>query len=243
MVYAAILAAAAIAAAGAGYQAHREALLLRADPETIPGNRKLMQFALPRGAAKFQLNCAHCHGASGRGDRTRGIPDLTDDDWLFGAGLVGEIERVVAYGIRSYNPKSWNLARMPGFARAQPSAADPKILPLSPGDIRDVVEYLIALQKGPADPAAASRGAQIYNGAGGCFDCHSHDGRGDSAIGAPNLTDKITLYGDGSREAMIDSVANGRQGICPAWINRLNPAAIREVAVYVYMLSHNPQVD
>jgi cytochrome c oxidase cbb3-type subunit 3 len=234
---------AAIAAAAAGYHAHREALLLRTDPDLIPANRSLLQFALSRGAASFQASCAGCHGASGQGDRTRGIPDLTDDDWLFGTGSVSEIERVVAYGIRSYNPKSWNLARMPGFARARPSDTDPKILPLSPGDIRDVVEYLVSLQKGSADPAAASRGAQIYNGVGGCFDCHSLDGRGDSAIGAPDLADKVTLYGDGGREALIDSVANGRQGICPAWINRLNPATIREIALYVYMLSHNARVD
>jgi cbb3-type cytochrome c oxidase subunit III len=242
MAYAAILIAAG-AAAAAGYHAHREALLLRTDPDAIPANRSLLQFALARGAAKFQASCASCHGAAGRGDRTRGIPDLTDDEWLYGTGSVGEIERVVAYGIRSYNPKSWNLAHMPGFARARPSASDPKILPLSPGNIRDVVEYLVSLQKGSADAAAALRGAQIYNGAGGCFDCHSLDGRGDSAIGAPNLADKITLYGDGSREALIDSVANGRQGICPAWSHRLNPAAIREIALYVYMLSHNARED
>jgi cytochrome c oxidase cbb3-type subunit 3 len=243
IVYAAILAA-AVALAAAGYHAHREGLLLRTDPEAIPANPGLMQFALPRGAAQFQANCAICHGESGRGDRSRGNPDLTDNDWLFGTGSVGDIERVVAYGIRSYNPKGWNLVRMPGFARLRPSATDPNVLPLSPGNIRDVVEYLIVLQKGAVDPAAASRGAQIYGGAGGCFDCHSPDGRGDPAVGAPNLTDTITLYGDGSREALIDSVANGRQGICPAWINRLNPAAIREIALYVYTLSHrNAQVD
>ena len=243
ILYAAILAA-VVSLAAAGYHARREGLLLRIDPEAIPANPELVRFALPRGAAKFQANCASCHGESGRGDSSRGIPDLTDDDWLFGTGLVGEIERVVAYGIRSYNPKGWNLARMPGFAQLRPSATDPNILPLSPGNIRDVVEYLIVLQKGDADPGAASRGAQIYGGAGGCFDCHSQDGRGDPAIGAPNLTDKITLYGDGSREALVDSVANGRQGVCPAWIDRLNPAAIREIALYVYMLSHrNAQVD
>jgi cytochrome c oxidase cbb3-type subunit 3 len=242
-VYAAIVIAVAAATAVAVYDAHREAQLLRADPETIPGNNKMLQFALSRGAAKFRAKCADCHGASGKGDRARGVPDLTDNDWLFGSGMVGEIERVVAYGIRSYNPKSWNLARMPGFARPQPSPTDAKILPLSPGNIKDVVEYLIHLQKGSGDPAAAARGAKIYSGSGGCFDCHSSDGRGDSAIGAPNLTDKITLYGDGSREALLDSVSNGRQGICPAWINRLDPAAMREVALYVYMLSHNAKVD
>ena len=78
----------------------------------------------------------------------------------------------------------------------------------------------------------------MYSGEGGCYDCHSADGKGDAAIGAPNLADKVTLYGDGSREALFESIANGRQGVCPAFVNRLHPAAIREVALYVYLLSH-----
>jgi cytochrome c oxidase cbb3-type subunit III len=237
MVYAAVLIVAAAAVSMAVYRGYRESQLLRADPETIPGNDRLMQFAATRGAAQFRSHCAGCHGASGKGDPLRGMPDLTDDDWLFGSGMVGEIERVIAYGIRSDHPKAWNLARMPGFARPHPSATDPKILPLSPGDIRDVVEYLIHLQKGPADFAAASRGERIYGGAGGCFDCHTLDGRGDSAIGAPNLTDGITLYG-GGREALFNSIADGRQGICPAWVNQIDAAAMREIALYVYSLSH-----
>ena len=128
------------------YNGHREAQLLRADPDAIPGNPPLIQFAATRGAAKFRSHCASCHALAGRGDPVRGIPDLTDGDWLFGSGMVSEIERVVAYGIRSNNPKAWNLARMPGFARAQPSPTDAKIVPLSPGNIRDVIEYLIYLQ-------------------------------------------------------------------------------------------------
>jgi cytochrome c oxidase cbb3-type subunit III len=238
ILYIALLMGGAAAVALTTYNGHREAQLLRADPDSIPGNRALMQFAATRGAAKFRSHCASCHAAAGNGDPVRGIPDLTDSDWLFGSGMVSEIERIVAYGIRSNNPKAWNLARMPAFARAQPSPADAKIVPLSPGNIRDVIEYLIFLQRGSADAAAASRGAQVYSGVGGCYDCHSPDGKGDPAIGAPNLVDKVTLYGDGSREALFDSIANGRQGVCPAFINRLHPAAIREVALYVYSLSH-----
>jgi cytochrome c oxidase cbb3-type subunit III len=236
-VYAAVLIVAAAALSMAVYRGYRESQLLRADPETIPRNVQLMQFAATRGAAGFRSHCASCHGASGKGERLLGAPDLTDDDWLFGTGMVSEIERVIAYGIRSNHPKAWNLARMPGFARPHPSPTDPNILPLSPGDIRDLVEYLIFLQTGSADSAAASRGGRIYGGAGGCFDCHTPDGGGDSAIGAPNLTDGITLYG-GSREALFDSIADGRQGICPAWVNRIDAAAMREIALYVYSLSH-----
>jgi cytochrome c oxidase cbb3-type subunit III len=237
IVYAAVLIVAAAAVSTAVYRGYRESQLLRADPEAIPGNEQLMQFAVMRGAAQFRSHCAGCHGVSGKGAPLRGTPDLTDDDWLFGAGRVGEIERVIAYGIRSNHPKAWNLARMPGFGRPRPSPTDPRILPLAPVDIRDVVEYLIYLRKGSADSAAAARGGQIYGGTGGCFDCHAPDGRGDSAIGAPNLTDGITLYG-GSREALFDSIADGRQGICPAWVNKIDAAGVREIALYVYSLSH-----
>jgi cytochrome c oxidase cbb3-type subunit 3 len=64
------------------------------------------------------------------------------------------------------------------------------------------------------------------------------DAKGDSAIGAPNLTDRVTLYGDGSRESLSMSIAYGRHGMCPAWVTRIGPAGIREVAIFVYSLSH-----
>jgi cytochrome c oxidase cbb3-type subunit 3 len=101
-----------------------------------------------------------------------------------------------------------------------------------------VVEFMIQLQGRPAATAAATRGARLFLGTAGCYDCHATDAKGDSAIGAPNLTDRITLYGDGSRESLAASVAYGRHGMCPAWVGRLPSASIREAAVFVYSLSH-----
>ena len=215
-----------------------EARLLRADPAVLPSDAALMDFARLPGADLFEAHCASCHGLTGRGDSARGVPDLTDDEWLYGNGEVAEIERVIDSGIRTYRPKSWNLAIMPAYARPRPSRRDAGIAPLAPGDIRDVVEFLIRAQGRAADPAAALRGAAIYSGRGGCFDCHAADAKGDPAIGAPNLTDGITLYGDGSREALAMSVSYGRQGVCPSWSERIAPAGVREVALYVYSLSH-----
>jgi cytochrome c oxidase cbb3-type subunit 3 len=68
-------------------------------------------------------------------------------------------------------------------------------------------------------------------------DCHAVDARGDSAIGAPGLMGPSWIYGDGSRQALSASIAQGRHGVCPAWIDRFNPTAIREVAMYIYALS------
>ncbi len=217
-----------------------EGRLLRTDPGAIPANAPLVAFASVRGEALFDAHCAACHGTEGRGDPGRGVPDLSDADWLYGAGSVSDIEQVIKYGIRSFHPKAWNLAIMPAYGTAQPSARDNKIQPLMPADIRDLVEFLIDQQGRSADSAAAVRGARLFAGGGGCFDCHASDGRGDSAIGAPNLTDGITLYGDGSRESLSMSIAYGRHGVCPAWAARIRPAGIRELAVFVYSLSHRP---
>jgi len=214
------------------------ARLLRSDPNAIPAAQALMTFARSRGEQLYTANCSICHGPRGLGDAQRGIPNLSDDDWLYGTGQVSDIEQVIRYGIRSYHPKAWNLAIMPSYAAAQPNARDSSIPPLSPANIRDVVEFLIQLQGPGADAAAAARGGAIFSGAGGCYDCHGVDAKGDSAIGAPNLTDGITLYGDGSRQSLTMSISYGRAGICPAWAGRLNAAEIRELAVFVYSLSH-----
>lgn len=229
---------ATLAAVVLGYSAHREARLLRLDPGAIVLGSAPAELARALGRPLFETRCAGCHGARGRGDPGRGIPDMTDADWLYGSGSVGDIEQIVRYGIRSHHPKSWDLAFMPAYATPHPSARDPRIEPLTPGDIRDVVERLMQLQGSPSDAASAARGALIFLGRGACYDCHAADAKGDPAIGAPNLTDRITLYGDGSRESLRRSIAGGRHGMCPAWEGRLSAAAIREVSIFVYSLSH-----
>ena len=219
------------------YLSGRESRLLRADPDSITGNPALMAFALSRGEPLFEMHCAACHGTQGQGDTERGVPALNDGDWLYGTGAVSGIEQVAKYGIRSYHPRAWNLAIMPAYATPRPSPRDSRIPSLSPQEIRDLVEFLFRAQGRAADAAAAARGAALFAGAGGCYDCHAVDAKGDSAIGAPDLTDQVTLYGDGSRESLSMSIGYGRHGMCPAWVNRIDPAGIREVAAFVYSLS------
>jgi len=219
---------------------HLDGSLLRADPNAIPTNAALVAYARPRGHALYDLYCASCHGKEGGGDSGRGIPDLSDNDWLYGTGTVGDIEQIIRYGIRSYHPKTWNLAIMPAYATPKPSVAEPQIPSLSPANIRDLVEFLFLAQGRAADGPAAARGTAIFHGVGGCYDCHSGDAKGDSAIGAPNLTDGTTLYGDGSRDALAMSIAYGRHGVCPAWVTRISATGIRELAVFVFSLAHFP---
>jgi cytochrome c oxidase cbb3-type subunit 3 len=170
-----------------------------------------------------------------------GVPDLRDADWLYGSGRVIEIEKVVLYGIRAGNSKGWDLASMPAFATAKPYDKY-KIDPLTPAEIDDVTEFLYSQRHSDADSAAAERGRHVYASLsrGLCWDCHAPDAKGDSAVGAPNLTDAVWLYGDGSRPSIRQSIGYGRKGHCPAWVGKLSFATIRAIALYTYSLSHPP---
>jgi cytochrome c oxidase cbb3-type subunit III len=213
-----------------------EGRLLRTDPISIPDRPVLMQFARERGEPLFQNHCAACHGTHGEADPKRGVPSLADREWLYGAGLVSDIEQVIKYGIRSHHPKAWNLAVMPAYATPFP-ARDANIKPLTPAKIRDLVSFLQQEQGFATEPLGAARGARLFTGPAGCYDCHAADAKGDSAIGAPNLTDRSALYG-GDEASLTMSISYGRHGMCPAWIGRMTAAGIRETSVYVYSLSH-----
>jgi len=206
--------------------------LMMMSPDRVARDQELNRYAVTAGRRAFAAHCASCHGLSLAGDRLRGVPNLADSDWLYGTGRVSEIERIILYGIRSGQPKAWNLASMPAFATADPYNAY-KIAPLTPREVNDVSAYVFAFQHKPIDAAAVARGALVFRGRGQCFDCHGPDARGDPAIGAPDLTDDIWLYGDGSMQSIGLSIAQGRAGACPPWIGTISAATIRAIAVYV----------
>ena len=210
-----------------------EARLLRAEPEAIAARPDLERYALAKGGPDYRRYCATCHGADLKGDRSRGVPNLVDRDWLYGSGGVAEIQQTITYGIRSGSPKSRSLAVMPAFAHPDPAGRE-KVNALSPAEIGDLVDFLFSIEGRPADSSAAARGAALYSDKGICYDCHSRDVQGDQAIGAPNLADNIWLYGNGSREALFRSISQGRAGVCPAFEHRLSPAALRAIAVFVH---------
>ena len=214
----------------------QRARFLMASADTIPGDPGLLSYAMARGASAYTEHCASCHGARMQGDPVRAVPNLVDDDWLYGTGRITEIEHVILYGIRSGNSRGWDLAHMPAFAAPHPYNLY-AIASLRPGEIDDVTNYVLSFQQAPADAAAVERGKRIFHDTskGNCTDCHGSDAKGDSAIGAPDLTDRIWLRGDGSRQTVEDSIAYGLAGRCPSWSAALSPVTVRALAVYVHM--------
>ena len=69
-----------------------------------------------------------------------------------------------------------------------------------------------------------------------CVPCHGAEGKGNPALGAPNLTDDAWLYGDSLAE-IAASVRAGRSGVMPAWRERLGEENATLVAAWVYAQS------
>ncbi len=180
----------------------------------------LLRFAMAEGAAAFQANCAPCHGRGAQG--FTGYPNLNDDEWLWG-GTVDEIQQTIAFGIRS-DHKDTRISQMPRFGLDKL---------LDETQIGDTVEYVLSLTNRSTQPAAATRGKQLF--ADNCASCHGDDGKGQKDQGAPDLTDAIWLYGD-SRQAIAESIRTGRGGMMPAWAGRLDPVTLKSLAIYVHSL-------
>jgi cytochrome c oxidase cbb3-type subunit 3 len=186
---------------------------IRQDPE-------LLEFALAGGRAAFGDNCAPCHGTGAQG--SAGYPNLNDDDWLWG-GTLDDIEQTLKYGVRSGHDEA-RANQMPAFLRDEV---------LDSGQVDDAVQYVLSLSGRAEDNGAAERGAAIF--AENCTSCHGEDARGLAEYGGPNLTDGIWLYG-GDKATIRQTVANSRSSVMPAWDRRLDPATIKQLAIYVHSL-------
>lgn len=159
----------------------------------------------------YANNCSTCHGSDARG--APGFPNLTDGDWLFGGG-EDTVTATIAYGRNSVMPP-WGGV-------------------LGEQDIEEVVAYVLQLSgqavPGPLAAAGAARFATY------CVACHGFDGTGMQAVGAPNLTDDIWLYG-GTAEAVRDVITAGRTHMMPAQLELLGPDRVRLLATYVLGLA------
>ena len=185
----------------------------------IVNDPQLVEFARAQGRVAFADNCAPCHGAGGGG--AKGYPNLNDDDWLWG-GKIAEIEQTIRHGARSGDEKA-HQGNMPAFGRDGI---------LKPAQISAVADFVRSLSGLPTEKSAdLAQGKKVF--ADNCALCHGADGKGNRELGAPNLTDKIWLYGS-DKETIVQGIFNGRGGTMPAWEGRLSEPIIKSLVVYVY---------
>jgi cytochrome c oxidase cbb3-type subunit 3 len=164
----------------------------------------------------FALNCSSCHGSDARG--AKGFPNLTDQDWLWG-GSEQTVYQTIAQGRNN---------AMPGWGPV-----------LGADGVEQVLAYVLSLSgrelKGPAASAnfvAAGKGRFTTM----CSACHGADGKGNQALGAPNLTDSVWLHG-GSVDDIRETITKGRSNAMPAHLGRLGDTKVRLLAAYVLSLS------
>lgn len=170
--------------------------------------------AMAIGERLFMNNCAQCHGSDARG--SRGFPNLADRDWLWG-GEPEAIRTSIADG---------RVGVMPPMGAAVGGAED----------VRAVAHYVLSLSGSPHDSLQAAIGRTKY---GACAACHGADGKGNTAMGAPNLTDDIWLHGWGL-EAIVRIINEGKTNAMPGQSDKLTEAQIHVLTGYVWGLSGRP---
>ena len=177
-------------------------------PEVVAADPQAMAI----GERLFMNNCAQCHGSDARG--SKGIPNLTDGDWLHG-GAPATIKETLTKG---------RMGNMPPMAAAVGSAED----------VRNVAQYVLSLSGSPHDSVQAALGKPKF---AVCAACHGADGKGNQALGAPNLTDDIWLHGYGEA-AILAMINNGKVNQMPAQAEKLTEAQIHVLASYVWGMSN-----
>ena len=164
------------------------------------------------GERMFMNYCAQCHGSDARGNR--GFPNLTDGDWLHG-GDPATIKATIMQG---------RVGQMPPMGAALGSDKD----------VEAVAHYVRNLSGLTADPIQVAFGKPKF---GACVACHGAEGKGNPMLGAPNLSDKVWLYG-GSAETVMETIRKGRTNTMPAFGEFLGEAKVQVLTAYVWGLSH-----
>jgi cytochrome c oxidase cbb3-type subunit 3 len=172
--------------------------------------------AMGIGERLFGNNCAQCHGSDAKG--SKGFPNLTDGDWIYG-GAPTTIAETITKG---------RVGVMPPMAAAVGTAED----------VRNVANFVLSLSGSPHNNVAAQLGKAKFVV---CAACHGPEGKGNPALGAPNLSDKIWLHGWGEA-AIVAMVNGGKTNVMPAFAERLSAEQIQLLAAYVWSRSQTSAV-
>ena len=171
------------------------------------------ELAMETAARIFYANCAQCHGLDARG--RPGYPNLTDNNWMYG-GQPENILTTIAHGRKGV---------MSSFQKE-----------LGAQGVKEVVHAVKAMSGLANDPIYAARGRKLFEQ--NCAVCHGAEGKGNPALGAPNLTVNIWLYG-GTEADLIETVSKGREALMPAQKPLIGELKVRLLAAYVWRLSNN----
>lgn len=155
-------------------------------------------------------NCAACHGERALGNTVIGAPNLTDADSLYGT----DPDSVMA------SIRDGRTGTMPAWGAA-----------LGVHGVNEVAAYVLNFSGVATPPDWRAAGKARYEAM--CVACHGVDGRGNRALGAPDLTDSTWLYG-GDFGHVAESIRDGRTGVMPAWGQRLSTDELRLIAAWVF---------
>jgi cytochrome c oxidase cbb3-type subunit 3 len=140
-------------------------------------------------------------------------------------GKIDDISTTIQHGIRWDADKDTRSSAMPSFGRDNILKGE---------DISNVADYVRSLSGLETEKGSdLAKGKQIF--ADNCAACHGDDGKGQQAMGAPNLTDKVWLYAS-DKKSIMERINVGGGGRMPAWASRLDATTIKTLAVYVHTL-------
>lgn len=157
----------------------------------------------------FLDNCAACHGRKAHGNQMLGAPSLVSGGWMYG----GDSEHLLSSIVDGRH------GMMPPFGETFDKDA-----------VNHLANYVLSLSGAKHDAEKAALGQPQF---AVCSACHGMDGKGNPALGAPNLTDDIWVHG-GDAATIEATIRYGRSGVMPSWGARLGAEHSQAVAAWVF---------
>ncbi len=193
--------------------------IAKTDYAAIQADPALMKDVRETGHTLFGDNCAACHGIRGTGGP--GFPDLAERAWLWG-GTPEALFQTIRVGVNSQHPDS----------RASEMAAWGAQGMLPREAIVDAANYVYSLTHtdGTATKEQLAAGAKVF--AETCAACHGANAKGNTELGAPDLTDTHYLYGR-DLQTIYETIYNGRKGQMPTWEGRITDVDRKILTLYV----------
>ncbi len=188
---------------------------LRDEGETFAGRSAdaLMSdpAALQLGGRLFGAYCSSCHGVDATGKQR--VTNLVDGVFNFGNN-IDAVRVTITQGRKSV---------MPGVGNQYGEMS-----------LGQLVAFVESLASDEPLGRLAEQGKQLYDES--CAACHGMDGRGNLALGGPNLADDYWLHGD-TMMAIRLIITRGATGECPPHAQSLTASEVELLTAYVTQLN------